>query len=164
MITEPVGGVLRQVWDFKGGRFYGPIKIGAGYRDAINHASADGMMKTGAFDEIVSELGTRKKPNGLPDKAWAEQIKNEAMQKLTARAGELLANTNTAEAKLAILKILMTPFPGSPDVRTWYMEIAEDGEVEQVINFSKGLSPDKTETAPLTNTAGKTTARKKAVR
>lgn len=143
MIIQEVNGEARQIFELGGLPFHGPINLGAGYRRRIELAKANEAIDSGALALVMKTMSSRKKPNGMPDKQWQEQIKDEAIDIITSGI-----DIKSIDPNLAVLEGLLTPMPGSPTVRKAYMELATESEVQAVINFSEGLVTDKTETAP----------------
>ena len=140
--------------------FYMPAAIGAGYRRMIEKQTASNAIGSGTFAKIAAEIGKKKKPNGMPDDAWLEQIKSEAI-------GSIIAGidlNDSPDKDLATLEVLLTPAPDSMPVKRWYMNYSEDAEVTEILNFLSGNVPAKIETAPSPPSIGKATkANRKAV-
>lgn len=161
MIIENVNGEARQVFDFSTpdvqAKFYAPVRVGAGYRARIELAKAGAASVDPRLLGVATTLlRGRKKPNGMSDDHWQEQLRSELQEAILSsiQAEDL---NRTPDERLAVLETLLTPAPESMPVKVWYMEFAEDSEVESVVNFSKGVAENKIETAQSLPKSGKAT-------
>lgn len=168
MITELVNGEPRQVFDFSKPdvaiRFHAPVRIGAGYRRQIELAKSGSLVADPKWINLAtSMLKNRRKPNGMSDGDWKEQLEMELKEVILSniKAEDL---GGTPDEDLIILETLLTPAT-EMSVRKWYEEYAEDAEVQAVVNFSKGIVESKTTTTRSTVSSGKATKKRaKAVR
>lgn len=167
MFTEIVNGRERQVWSFKKGRFHGPIVLGAGYRDEIE-AGPNGGVES-AYDNpilmgAILALKAKPKPHGYDDKHWNAQLEREATEIILKMNKEGVLSLKKPSQRLHTLQVLMTPFPGQPSVKEWYMELAEPEEVQRVFDFFEPPILDKSENDTTTSSTGaiSTPARKRA--
>ncbi len=140
MIIQEVNGEARQIFDLGDFPFHAPIKLGAGYRRRIELAKANGAIDSGALALAMKAMSSRKKPNGMPEQKWQEQIKDEAIELIASGI-----DMKSVDLDLAVLEALLTPMLDSPSVKQAYMESATEEQVKAVINFSEGLASDKTE-------------------
>lgn len=161
---EMVNGEPRQVFEFSKpdapAKFYAPVRIGTGYRRRIELAQSGSIIQDPKWVNMATSLiKGRTKPHGMSDAAWQEQLQIELKELILSNihAEDLGV---TPDEDLIILETLLVPAPGSMPVKTWYFEFAEDSEVQEVVNFSKGTAADKTTTTPLTVSSGKATTPK----
>jgi hypothetical protein len=154
MITEVVLGQLRQVFEFKRGKFYAPLAIGAGYRAQIDSAKAMAALNGNRAQEQIAEyFKENPAPKGIPFEGWYK-TKIEELYPI------LVSNFDLKEAwrgKLVILECVLTPAQTyidkesgqvlpCPSVEQWYREFSEESEVDAVVNFIEGTPIGKIET------------------
>ena len=164
MITELVNGVMRQVFDFSKpdaiARFHAPVHIGTGYRRAVELAKSGSLIADPKWITLATTmLKNRKKPHGLSDEDWKEQLQMELKEHILAniQAEDL---GGVPDEDLMILEAILTPTPDSMGVQQWYNEYSNKEEVKAVVNFFKGIVESKTETESSTVSSGKATKRK----
>lgn len=164
MIIEKINGEPRQVFDFSKpdapAKFYAPVRIGTGYRRRIELAQAGNLIQDPKWIAMATQmLKGKKKPNLMSEEQWKEQLEQELKELILSniQAEDL---GGRADEDLIILETLLTPAEGSMSVKMWYDMFSEESEVQEVVNFSKGIVGSKIITMPSTISSGAATKRK----